>query len=106
MPTPILVICTCTDEAVAGQIAGTLVREHLAACVTRTPGITSTYWWQEHLQTDSEILLLIKTTQEAFAALESRVRSIHPADVPEIISVPISAGSAPYLKWLADTVKP
>jgi periplasmic divalent cation tolerance protein len=105
MPTPILVICTCSDEAIAGEIAGSLLREHLAACVTRTPGITSTYWWQGQLQTDSEILLLIKTTQEAFAALESRISELHPAEAPEIIAVPISAGGAPYLKWLLDSVK-
>jgi periplasmic divalent cation tolerance protein len=105
MMTPILVICTCTDEAIAGEIAGSLVREHLAACVTRTPGITSTYWWEGQLQTDSEILLLIKTTQEAFPALESRISALHPAEAPEIIAVPISAGGAPYLKWLLDSVK-
>jgi periplasmic divalent cation tolerance protein len=105
MAKPILVLCTCEDEAVAGNIAGSLVRERLAACVTRTPGITSTYWWEGQLQTDSEILLLIKTTESAFAKLESRIRALHPAQVPEIIGVSIAAGSEPYLKWLNDTVQ-
>jgi periplasmic divalent cation tolerance protein len=100
-----MVLCTCGDEAKAGEIAGALVREHLAACVTRTPGITSTYWWQDQMQTDSEILLLIKTTQEAFGKLEARIRALHPAKTPEIIAVPIVQGSAPYLKWLAESVQ-
>jgi periplasmic divalent cation tolerance protein len=104
MTRAMLVICTCSDEAVAGNIAGSLVRERLAACVTRTPGITSTYWWQGGLQTDAEILLLVKTTSAAFPRLEARIRELHPAKVPEIIAVEIDAGSASYLDWIAQNV--
>jgi periplasmic divalent cation tolerance protein len=104
MVTPMLVLCTCGDEAIAGKIAGSLVREHLAACVTRTPGITSTYWWQGELQTDAEILLLIKTTAAVFPKLEARIRELHPAKVPEIVGVEIDRGSAPYLGWLEQNV--
>lgn len=97
----LLVFCTCPDEASASRIAAALVDEALAACVSRLPGLTSTWRWEGAVQEGTEILLLIKTRAERFAALEARVVALHPYAVPELVALPIERGHAPYLDWLA-----
>jgi len=98
--THVLMFSTCPDLACAEQIARTLVSEGLAACVNVLDGVTSFYQWQGQLETGQESLLLIKTTRETGKLLEKRLVSLHPYELPEIISVPISAGFAPYLDWI------
>lgn len=97
----ILVHCTCPDEACAALIAHALVAERLAACVNRITGVVSSYRWQGQVRADAEVLLLIKTTRERFAALRDRIVALHPYELPEVIAVDIDQGSAPYLDWIA-----
>jgi periplasmic divalent cation tolerance protein len=99
---PLLLITNCPDEGVANALALTLVEEKLAACVNILPRVQSLYRWQGAVESASEIPLLIKTTSARYAALESRIRELHPYDVPEIIAVPISRGLPAYLNWLAE----
>lgn len=96
-----VVLVTAGSEAEAGAIAQTLVAEKLAACVNIFP-VQSTYRWQGEVQRDAEWQLFIKTDLQRFAELESRIRALHSYDVPEIIALPIQAGSAPYMAWLAE----
>lgn len=96
----IVVFCSCPDEAVAARLASTLVEEGLAACVNRLAGLRSTYRWDGKLCDDAEVLLLIKTLAGRFEALEARIRALHPYQVPEIIAVPVVAGSTGYLDWV------
>ncbi len=104
MPPPdiVVVMCTCPPGDQAGFIARTLVEEGHAACVNRLPGVTSTYRWQGQVEQSEETLLLIKTSRERYAALQSRLAQIHPYELPEIIAVPITTGLPAYLQWVAD----
>jgi periplasmic divalent cation tolerance protein len=95
-----MVFSTCPDEAVAARIARTLVEERLAACVNRVAAVRSTYAWEGAIQDDAEVLLVIKTRPERFEALAERLKGLHPYELPEIVAVPVVAGSAPYLAWL------
>ena len=96
----LLIYCTCPDRVMAERIAEALVADRLAACVNIVPGITSVYRWQGEVQHDSELLLLIKTRDECYPALEARIRELHSYEVPEIIAVPLQRGSESYLAWL------
>ena len=98
---PLIILCTCPDRITAERIAETVVSERLAACVNIVPGLTSIYRWEGQVQRDAELLLLIKTRQAIYPLLESRIRALHPYQVPEIIALPIQAGSAAYLNWIA-----
>ena len=95
-----VIFCTCPDLATAERIAKAIVEEKLAACVNILPGITSVYRWQDQTQQDSELLLLIKTRQHAYSALEKRIQQLHPYEIAEIIALPLVAGSSNYLAWL------
>jgi periplasmic divalent cation tolerance protein len=96
----LLCYCTCPDAASAARLAETLVEERLAACVNRLPGVASTYRWEGKVVTDSEELLLIKTTAARFEALQARLLALHPYELPELIAVPIERGHAAYLDWV------
>jgi periplasmic divalent cation tolerance protein len=100
----LLCYCTCPDAASAQAIAGTLVGERLAACVNRLPGVASTYRWQGEVTTDSEELLLIKTTAARFEALKARLLALHPYELPELVVVPVEGGHAAYLDWVRTSV--
>jgi periplasmic divalent cation tolerance protein len=97
----LLVLCTCPDEAVATGIARALVSEGLAACVNRTAPVTSVYRWQGRLCEEAEQLLVVKTTPARYAALEMRLKALHPYELPEIIAIPVVVGSRQYLDWVA-----
>ncbi|HUW53942.1 MAG TPA: divalent-cation tolerance protein CutA [Rhodanobacter sp.] len=98
--TVLLCYCSCPDAVSAQTIAAALVDERLAACVSRLPGASSTYRWHGVVTTDSEELLLIKTTARCFEELKARLLVLHPYDVPELIAVPVRHGHAAYLDWV------
>ncbi|WP_266171878.1 divalent-cation tolerance protein CutA [Dyella subtropica] len=101
MPESVLLCyCTCPDAASAQRLAETLVNEALAACINRLPGVISTYRWQGEVTTDSEELLLIKTTAGRFEALKARLLELHPYELPELIAVPVERGHTAYLDWV------
>lgn len=100
-----MVMTTLPDRETALQLSRTLVSECLAACVQVIPGLTSTYFWQGELCTDSEHLLLVKTLGANYAALEERLRSLHPYTEPEIIAIPAIAVSQGYLQWAIDSLQ-
>uniref|UniRef100_A0A4W5KBF8 CutA divalent cation tolerance homolog n=1 Tax=Hucho hucho TaxID=62062 RepID=A0A4W5KBF8_9TELE len=95
---------TCPNELVAKDLARGIIEKKLAACVNIVPKITSVYEWQGKIQEDSEVLLMIKTRSSKVASLAEYVRSNHPYEVAEVISLPIEQGNPPYLKWLGDAV--
>ena len=95
----LVVYITASGEN-AKDLASTLVRENLAACVNRIPGVESTYTWEGRVERDTEDLLIVKTRADLFDRLKERVQALHGYDVPEIIAVPIVQGSESYLAWM------
>jgi periplasmic divalent cation tolerance protein len=96
----LLVLCTCPTSSAATVIATALLEERIAACVNRLPGIKSMYRWEGRVERDDEVLLLIKTTSQMFPRVEETIAKLHPYELPEIIGVPLSAGSLAYLNWI------
>ncbi len=99
-PGVIVVLVTCPSQEVGEEIAQVLVKGRLAACVNVVPGLTSIYRWEGKISRDAESLLVIKTRRAKLPALSRRVKAIHPYSVPEVIALPIVAGSGPYLTWI------
>jgi periplasmic divalent cation tolerance protein len=98
---PLVVLMTAADVAEATRIAELLVNKKLAACVQILPEIQSIYVWQGEVQRDREVLVLAKSTRSNFTNLEREVRANHSYETPEIIALAVTAGSEPYLRWLA-----
>lgn len=88
----------------AEQVARQMVEEHLAACAQVTGPVSSTYRWQGRIESAEEWYCHLKTTAEAWPLLDRRLRELHPYEVPEIIALPLEAGNAEYLEWIAGAV--
>jgi periplasmic divalent cation tolerance protein len=94
-----MVMTAVASEAAADVLAQQLVETRLAACVQVMP-VKSFFVWQGESRKDAEFLLLIKTRAALYAQVESFILAHHPYDTPEILQVPVTAGSSAYLQWL------
>jgi len=101
-----LVLVTCPTLLEARKVSRSLLQKHLAACVNiqATP-VESIYRWKGKIETAREHLLLIKTTTRRLKSLEKEVLRLHSYETPEFLVLSISAGSKPYLSWLATSSK-
>lgn len=100
MSREIIVFVTASNSEEAGRIADALVSEQLAACVNIVPAIESIYRWEGKVTSDTEALMIIKTTDDRYVDVESRVKELHSYSTPEIVAIPIVQGSQEYLDWL------
>jgi periplasmic divalent cation tolerance protein len=100
-----IVLVTCANVREARRIARRVVERRLAACVNIAPGpVESFYRWKNLVETARERLLIIKTTATRLARLEAEIRRSHSYEVPEFLVLKVSAGSRPYLAWVAANV--
>lgn len=104
-PDVLLTLITVPNRETAERIADELLQRKLAACVNIIPGITSHYRWQDKLERDTELLLIVKTTHAVFDELRDAVIKLHPYDLPEIIGINVVRGMEEYLKWVIAEVK-
>jgi periplasmic divalent cation tolerance protein len=102
----IVVLMTAANGEEAARLADMLIGAHLAACVQILPEMESVYRWQGKIERQPEILLLAKTSLSKFEDLEREVRALHSYETPEIVALPIVAGSTAYLEWLNASLTP
>ena len=100
-----LVLTTCPDAETGERIAHTLVAERLAACVNILPVAKSVYLWKGRVESAAEQLLVIKSMVRAYRAIQNRLLELHPYELPEVITVPVTGGFPDYLAWLRDPDK-
>ncbi len=105
MSSHVVVFITVPSRTVGQQIAQTLVGDRLVACVNIIGPISSVYRWKDAIEEDEEFLLVCKTTSQAFGAVADKVQSIHPYEVPEIVSLPIAEGLPAYLQWVTESTQ-
>lgn len=96
----LLVLTNLPDRETALKLAQSLIGKRLAACVNVLDGCTSVYRWQEEVQTDAEVPVLIKTCASRFVPLKDEILALHPYELPEVIALPVEAGHEPYLAWV------
>ncbi len=101
----LVVLTNLPDRAAAERLADSLLEKRLAACVNILAPCRSVYRWKGEVQHDEEHPMLIKTTQERYAALEAAIRAGHPYELPEIVAVRIERGLPAYLEWVAAETK-
>jgi len=99
-----IILTTASAVEEGRSIANTLVEKQLAACVNIIK-ISSVYRWEGQIQSETEVLLLIKTTKDLEAEVYREVQAVHSYDTPELITLPITNGSETYLDWLTAAVR-
>ena len=102
-----LVLVTAPSLECARSLASAALGQRLVACANLVPGLESHYWWQNEIESASEVLILFKTRSQLLAKLHRLILQEHPYDTPEFIVVPLAAASAKYLAWWRrETMKP
>ena len=101
----IVILTTMPDDERADALARTLVDERLAACVHVQAPISSTYRWKDAVERETERPLVIKTTRARQQDLETRLRALHPYELPEFVVLSAEAGEA-YGRWVSGAVGP
>jgi periplasmic divalent cation tolerance protein len=96
-----IVLVTAPDLKTARALARAALAARLIACASLVPKIESHYWWQGKIESGTEVLMVLKTTQTRLAALEKLIVAQHPYDTPEFLVLPLKAGTKKYLDWLA-----
>jgi periplasmic divalent cation tolerance protein len=102
----LVVLVTAPSAETAAEVARALVEEGLAACGNVVPGLRSIYRWQGQVHDEAEALLVLKTERRLLEALKARLPALHPYQVPELLALPVEGGLAPYLEWIAASVRP
>ena len=103
--TAVVVMTALPDPAAADRVAETLIEERLAACVTRIPGVRSTYRWKGSTEHTEEVLVLIKTRAVLAPVLCERLVAVHPYEVPEVLVLPAGGGYGAYMDWIVETTR-
>jgi periplasmic divalent cation tolerance protein len=102
-----VVLSAVGDREAAARIARQLVEERLIACANLVPGVTSVYRWEGEVQTEDEVLMILKTREGVLERLVERLQEIHPYQVPEMVCLPPDFTAAPYARWvIAETGGP
>jgi len=96
----LLTLSTFPDAETARRISTQLVTEKFAACANVLPGVESIYRWKEKIESGNETLVFFKVSEERQQAFQDKLRSLHPYEVPEIISCNIDSGLPEYLRWV------
>lgn len=104
-PSMRLVMTTASSAEEAKRLGRTLVEERLAACVTLVPAAHSIYRWKGLIESEDEVLLLLKTESGRLAALESRIKELHTYETPEFLVLAVESGSRAYLEWLRESLR-
>jgi len=99
-----VIFITAGSKEEAEKISRGLVESKLAFCVSTLPKVHSTYYWEDKIHVDKEFLLIVKTRQDQYEALETWVKNNHSYEVPEIIALPIEQGLPAYLNGIDDWV--
>ena len=98
----LIIFCTTASEQEAAVLGNTLVEEGLAACANIIPKIRSIYRWKEEICDEGETLIIIKSREDLFEKIRSRIRELHSYEVPEITAIQFNKGDAAYLQWLEE----
>ena len=97
------VFTTWPDLETARTAARTLVEERLAACGNIVPGVESVYRWEGKVETGAEVLVVFKTVIGSYQMFETRLRALHPYQVPEVLAVRVTDGLPAYLRWVEES---
>jgi periplasmic divalent cation tolerance protein len=100
-----LVFMTAPDADSARRIVGELVEQKLVACGNIIPSVTSIYRWDGAVRTATEVMAVLKTTENRVMLVLQRIGELHPYDVPEAIAVDIDSGMPSYLGWIHESTR-
>jgi len=101
----IVIISSSPSKKEAIAVIDSLLKDRLIACANIIPRIESKFWWNQKIDKAKEVMIMLKTRKANYGRIEKEIARLHSYDVPEIIAIPIIAGSRSYLQWMDGCLK-
>ena len=102
----LIIISTTFEHKNDGEkIARLLLDERLVACAQLSGPITSYYRWNDQVDQSTEFTLTLKTTASLYKKVETKIKEVHPYELPEIMAHEVTQGSREYQRWVKDEVE-
>jgi periplasmic divalent cation tolerance protein len=101
-PRIVVVVSTVGTEEQALDIAHHLVTNRLAACVNILPGVRSVFRWKGKVNDDTEFLLIVKTVESQFKAVQKAMAELNAYELPEILGFPATFADQAFGRWVSD----
>ena len=92
------------SKEIANKITKSLLEKRLVSSVQQKE-ISSSYWWNNQIETSHEYLLEMKTKKALYKEVEKEIRKLHTYEVPEIYAEEIKEGLPEYFKWIEKNTK-
>jgi len=102
-PDLLFVVTSVGTEEQALDIAHTLVRRRLAACVNIVPGVKSVFRWKGKVQQEGELMLVIKTLAAHENAVSAVIRELNAYELPEIVGFAPAFADRAFAAWVAES---
>ena len=96
----IVVLTTVASDEEAVKLVRTLLERRLIACGTLFPAARSLYRWQGKIADEQEVVVMLKTRSARLDSLRMAFTELHPYKVPELLALPVEAGTEKYLEWI------
>lgn len=96
----IVILTTVASDEEAVTFIRTLLERRLIACGTLFPGARSLYRWQGKVADEREVVVMLKTRSARLDSLREAFAELHPYKVPELLALPVEAGTEKYLEWI------
>ncbi len=96
---------TFAHQQDAEAISASLVDEGVVACANLFPQIKSIYKWQDQLKTETEVAVLLKTSDQAVSQASARLKDLHPYECPCIVVIDVAAGHPLFDQWISTATK-
>jgi len=96
---------TVSTREEAENITRQLLNDRLIACANLIGPILSLYWWKDKVEKANEFLVFMKSRQDLFERLSTRIKELHSYEVPEVIAIPITDALPSYLNWVNTVVE-
>ena len=101
-----IVLMTFPSGEAAEKTVTKLLEEKLIACANIVPTVQSHYWWEGKIESSTEALVILKTSEEIVSKLEARAIELHPYDTPEFVTIEPESVHEKYLSWVTGALRP
>ena len=92
------------NKEIANEITKSLLEKRLVSSVQQKE-ISSSYWWNNQIETSHEYLLEMKTKESLYKEVEQEIRKLHTYEIPEIYAEEVKECLPEYFKWIEENTK-
>ncbi len=96
----LMVYCPISNFDDARRLSRLLLKERLIACANYWP-IHSLYHWDNELQEDQEVVIIMKTSADKKDAVKELIESNHPYDCPCILFLKPEDCNSAFTNWVS-----